>query len=184
MYGMIHQAFRDLFIERAGAAAWQEFERELGIGPADLISAMVYPDEETEALLAAGAQRLGQDLPDCLRDFGRHWVRFAGSGAYSGIMDFVGNDFPRFIANLDRMHRAVQVAMPEARVPAFTLLGVEGNVVRVGYRSSRAGLETFVEGLLGGLLERFALHGSVSLAGTAVDHGSTSSEFRVDLTPP
>lgn len=179
VYGMIHRAIREMVIAEAGDTAWAALEREFGAGPADMISAMVYPDERTVALLGAAAERLGQALPECLRRFGHHWVRFAGSGAYAGIMDFVSRDFAGFIAHLDRMHQAVCVAMPEARVPEFTLLADDGTTVRVGYRSGRTGLEPFVAGLLEGLLERFGHTGSVTRAG----EGPAGHEFVVTFEP-
>lgn len=179
MYGMIHRAIRELVLEEAGDSAWDDLERQLGIGPADMISAMVYPDDQTIALLAAAAERLGLAMPECLRRFGRYWVRFAGTGSYSGIMDFVSQDLAGFIANLDRMHHAVRVAMPEARVPEFRLLESSGNRLLVGYRSTRSGLEPMVVGLLEGLLERFGLAGTVAFAGTGPDW----AEFTIESGP-
>lgn len=180
MYGMIHRAIREMVIDTAGAPAWEALERELDVGPADMISAVVYPDEHTLTLLGAAAERMGRTVPECLRVFGGHWVRFAGGGAYAGIMDFVSQDFAGFIANLDRMHQAVRVAMPDARVPEFTLLADEGSTVRVGYRSERAGLEPFVEGLLEGLLARFGKSGRAALVGM----GPAGAEFLVELADP
>jgi len=163
MYGMIHRAVRELVIERTGAAAWEAIEREAGVGPAELISAAVYPDPLTLRVVAAAAAQMGMETADFLRMFGRHWVRFAGSGPYAGIMDFAGHDLAGFISNLDRMHRAVQSAMPEARVPQFTLVRADAAGLVVRYGSAREGLEPFVVGLLEGLMERFGHGGAVGL---------------------
>ncbi|MDE2621030.1 MAG: heme NO-binding domain-containing protein [Sphingomonadales bacterium] len=166
-----------MVIEDAGAETWDALERDLAIGPADMISAMVYPDDLTVELFQAAAARLGLSLEACLRRFGRHWVRFAAEGPYAGIMDFVSQDLAGFIANLDRMHQAVRAAMPGARVPSFTLLAQEPACLRVGYRSSRQGLEPLVVGLLEGLLDRFGLTGRVERSG----QGEAGAEFIVLL---
>ena len=80
-------------------------------------------------------------------------------------MDFTGQDFPSFIANLDRMHLAVATAMPKAQVPSFSLIKNSPGRMEVEYRSDRAGLEKFVIGLFQGLLDRFQRQGTVNIIG-------------------
>jgi len=179
MYGMIHRGMRQMVIETAGEEAWRALERELGIGPAELISANVYDDELTVGLLVAVAERLGQSLPECMGAFGRYWVRFAERGSYGAIMDFVGNDFAGFIENLDRMHQAVVVAMPRAQVPSFALVKDDGDGLVVRYRSVRSGLEPFVIGLLEGLAARYGHAARVE----QVPGPEGAADFRVVLEP-
>ncbi len=180
MYGMMHRAIRQMVTERAGSEVWQGIERELGVGPAEFISAIVHPDELTVAMLAAAAERLGLSMHACMRAFGRYWVHFAERGPYGAMMDFVGQDIVSFIANLDRMHQAVRVAMPGAQVPQFTMKCSEERRLLVRYRSTRSGFEPMVQGLLEGLLERFGHTGSVT---AGVKSGETV-EFAVELAGP
>lgn len=161
MYGMIHRAIRQMVFEEGGAEAWAAIERERGIGPAELISAAIYPDELTAELVSLAAERLALTVPECLRLLGRCWVRLAASGPYRGIMDFAGRDLASFIANLDRMHVAVVSAMPQARAPQFALVDASDDMLEVSYRSTRQGLEPFVHGLLEGLLDHFGHNGTV-----------------------
>lgn len=177
MYGMIHRAVRDMAIDRIGAAGWAEVEAQMGIGPAEFISLSTYSDELTVALIACTAEKLGLDMGAMLREFGQAWVRFAQRGSFGSMMDFTGRTLGDFIANLDRMHQAVVVAMPEARVPSFALVEDTGSHLLVDYRSERSGLEAFVGGLLEGLLDRFGLAGSVREMGP-VDGGT---RFEVTL---
>lgn len=163
MYGMIHRAIRQMVIDNAGAEDWACIEQRLGVGPQDMISAHVYEDALTVTLLESAAAEMGMTVPDCLRAFGHYWIRFAERGTYGDLMDFTGRDLPSFIANLDRMHQAVQAAMPDARVPSFALVESSSRRLRVEYRSDREGLEPFVEGLLAALVERFGMRGSVTL---------------------
>lgn len=165
MYGMIHRALRQMMIDRLGPSAWAKVELETNTGPADLISLCVYGDSKTIALIAASAARLGLPVDEALRDFGRYWVRFAELSSFGPIMDFTGEDLVTFIDNLDRMHRSVVLAMPDARVPSFSLLDETRERLLVRYRSDRTGLEHFVVGLLEGLMDRLNETGTVEIAG-------------------
>lgn len=177
MYGMVHRAIRQMMLDQLGAAAWAEVERETASGPADMISLCVYDDARTMALLTASARHLGLDMHDALRIFGRYWIRFAEQGAFGSIMDFTGRDLISFITNLDRMHQAVQLAMPDAQVPSFTLLDAVDGRLRVRYRSERVGLEPFVVGLFEGVLERMGEIGVVE----HVPSTGSAAEFAITL---
>lgn len=173
MYGMIHRGIQQMVIDRLGIEAWQDLERRQGFSPADLVSAMVYDDALTMQMLEAAADLLAIDVAGCLEAFGRHWIRFAERGSFGAILAFTGRDLPGFVANLDRMHQAVVAAMPEARVPSFAIISQERGSLLVEYRSTRSGLESFVKGLLEGLLDRFGLTGDVA----AVEGGSNGTAF-------
>lgn len=178
MYGMIHRGIREMVLEMRGPEVWNKIEQACKIGPVELISAVVYEDATTLAIVAATAETLGLDVATCLQEFGRYWVRFAERGSYGAMMDFTGQDLRTFIANLDRMHAAVSLSMPHARTPSFSLGGSTESEIRVSYWSDRAGLEPFVVGLLEGLLDRFGESGSVTL----VPGTSNGAEFLITLS--
>jgi len=161
MYGMIHRGIRFMVGEELGSNVWDEICAELDIGPEHLISASTYDDALTIRILQGAADRSGLPLSDLLRKFGRYWIKFAERGSYGAMMDFTGKDLASFVRNLDRMHQAVVVAMPEARVPSFRLIAQQAARLVIEYRSERSGLEAFVVGLLEGLLTRFGEHGTV-----------------------
>lgn len=177
MYGMIHRGIRQMVIDQFGSDIWNEVTSKLETGPEHFISAQVYDDEQTVALLAAVAERLGTTMPECLKSFGRYWIQFAERGSYGAIMDFTGKDIATFIDNLDRMHQAVQVVMPDAKVPSFRLVASSVDELQVEYRSDRSGLGPFVIGLLEGLLVRFDLAGEVE---EMVGQGN-APQFRIRL---
>lgn len=177
MYGMTHRALRQMMLDRLGPSAWAKVERETSTGPADLISLCVYDDSKTIQLIVASAARLGLPVEDALREFGRYWVRFAELSSFGPIMDFTGQDLVTFINNLDRMHRSVVLAMPDARVPSFTLIEETRQRLLVRYRSDRTGLEMFVIGLLEGLMDRLNETGTVEL----VDRPGTAIDFAIHL---
>ncbi len=180
MYGMIHRGIRQMVIDAAGQAEWDAIEQTAGIGPSELISATVYDDETTIRIVSVAAQRLNRSVADCLEDFGLYWVSFTESGPYGSIMDFTGRDLVSFIANLDRMHMAVVTAMPQARVPSFSVVEAGPEGLTVHYRSERDGLEPLVRGLLRGLLQRFDIAGEV----TQMASHSNAVAFRITYAEP
>jgi len=177
MYGMAHRALRQMMLDELGPAAWAKVERETGTGPADLISLCVYDDSKTIALISASSAHLGLPIDEALRKFGRYWVRFAELSSFGPIMDFTGQNMVTFINNLDRMHRSVVLAMPDARVPSFTLLDENDGHLLVRYRSDRTGLETFVIGLFEGLMDRLHETGTVDVA----DRAGNTIDFAIHL---
>lgn len=175
MYGMIHRGLRALVIEELGEAQWRDCEHQAGLGAGEFISVRVYDDEVTFNLVQIVAVRLGLSIEECLRKFGAYWIRFTADGPYGAMMRFTGRDITSFIGNLDRMHQSVLMAMPEARVPSFSIVDKAEGLVRVRYASERDGLEPLVAGLFEGLLQRFELQGSVE----QVDCQGKDPEFLV-----
>ena len=169
MYGMIHGGIKQMVIEKLGRTAWNSIEQDAGIGPQELIAAVVYQDDMTIRLLRSAATQLELTVDETLHAFGRYWIRFAERGSFSTIMTFTGKDIESFISNLDRMHRAVVAALPEARVPSFTIVHRADGLLQVRYRSDRQGLDLFVLGLFEGLLERFDLDGDVRQLDTSAE---------------
>jgi guanylate cyclase soluble subunit beta len=164
MYGVIHRAVRQMVLDRLGKHAWSEIESAAGIGYSQLISAELYDDEVTLALLDGAARRTGIDMDEFLFEFGRYWIRYAQSGSFGAILNFTGHDFPTFIRNLNRLHDSVREVMPKARMPRFALVSERQGEMLVEYRSTRQGLGPFVRGLLHGLLDHFGLMGEVTMA--------------------
>ncbi len=184
MYGMAHRALRQMMLDRMGPSAWAKVERETSTGPADLISLCVYDDSKTIALIVASAEHLGMPVDEALRVFGRYWVRYAELSSFGPIMDFTGQDLVTFINNLDRMHRSVVLAMPDARVPSFTLTDETRQRLQVRYRSERTGLEAFVIGLLEGVMDRMGETGTVEVLTRSETSAGAVIDFAIHLDRP
>ncbi|MFN3619567.1 heme NO-binding domain-containing protein [Sphingorhabdus sp.] len=175
MYGMIHRAMKDMISELLGKEAWFALEKKLQIGPAELLTGMVYEDALTLDIVAEAAVRLNLTVDECLFEFGKYWIRYADRGSFSSIMDFTGRNLPNFINNLDHLHLAVSAAMPGTRLPSFRTLQSSNGHLEVEYRSDRVGMENFVCGLFQGLLERFCVDGQVLI----VSRGEKSIIFDI-----
>lgn len=176
---MIHRAIREMIIEEAGQDAWQAIEASACVGPAEMISAVVYDDEVTVRILLAASVHMKRSPQEYLESFGEYWIGFAARCPYGSIMNFTGHDIVSFIGNLDQMHTAVISAMPQARVPSFLVIDALSGSIRVRYQSDREGLEPFVTGLLRGVLRRFDLAGEVECYGAR----DNSTEFQLRYQP-
>jgi guanylate cyclase soluble subunit beta len=169
MYGMIHVAVRKMVTDDLGESGWAQVLKATGYGGGEFISASTYDDGVTLAIVGASASACSQDLDHFLERLGQYWICFASDGAYKSLMAVTGADLLTFLENLDRLHTAVQAAMPAARLPSFTVTDSGQGYVRVAYASERTGMESFVTGLLQGLLHRFGHAGKVREVGRSSD---------------
>ena len=169
MYGMIHVAVRKMVADELGESGWAQVLKATGYGGGEFISASTYDDGVTFALVGASAAACSQDVDAFLERLGQYWIHYASEGAYKTLMAVTGADLLTFLDNLDRLHTAVQAAMPAARLPSFTVTDSGDGYVRVSYASERTGMQSFVTGLLEGLLLRFGHSGTVREVGRSSD---------------
>ena len=161
MYGMIHKAARELVLQAHGEAVWDRVAAAANIQDDHLISGEHYDDAVTLAAINAISEEIRTPVPELLEVFGEYWIGFTGTTAYASFLDMSGDDLPSFLENLDRLHTSVKATMPQADMPSFQVLRSTAAEIEVLYASNREGLETFVKGLLKGLLARFGETGEV-----------------------
>lgn len=154
MYGMIHQAARDLAISQLGQREWEALLAAEGLSDRHFIGVEYYSDDETMRLVQVISERLGCDMSETFHLFGRFWVGFAGASAYGRALQMAGNDLESFIGNLDRMHASIKSNMPRAALPSFEVVESGPEEIHVVYRSERTGLAPFVQGILAAVAER------------------------------
>jgi hypothetical protein len=104
-----------------------------------------------------------------LRGFGRHWVLVTAPNHYGALMNFAGTTFAEFLSNLDRMHDRVATMFHNLQQPSFEVEERGPAHLKLHYRSHRAGLAPFVEGLIDGLGERFGVR-------VEVEHGREGAD--------
>ncbi len=165
MYGMVHRAARQMVLDQHGENKWAEILKNSGLGNESFISATVYDDSITVALLETLAQHFNTNVDYILIEFGKYWIQFAYNGDYKSVMNLTGNDLFSFLGNLNRMHDSVQISIPGARLPSFLIEDATQHTISVTYASDRRGLEPFVEGLLMGLMKHFGHDGEVRMVG-------------------
>jgi hypothetical protein len=119
MYGMIHQAARDLAVSRLGQREWDALVERNGLSGRFFIGMEYYSDTETLDLVRLISERLGCGMAETLDAFGRCWIEFAGASAYGRALRMAGGDLATFLENLDRMHASIKSSMPHAKMPGL-----------------------------------------------------------------
>lgn len=169
MYGMIHKAARAFTIREHGDQRWAEIAASLDMSDEHFISGQHYSDETTVRLLGAIAADLGVEVAQLLRSFGRYWVEYTAASDYASALEMCGDDLVTFLDSLDDLHRGIKTTMPEAVLPSFSVISSDSTGIELLYQSEREGLESFVTGLLEGVMARFSEPGHV--AWTAASDG-------------
>ncbi len=178
MYGMIHQAAREMVNDQHGPEVWNDILRKSGLGEEFFISAQHYPDEKTNDLIGTISQISDKDIETVLEEFGAYWIKFSDASSFAGIMRMAGDDLFSFISNLDRLHASIKTTMNKAQTPSFEVVELTATKIGVVYRSDRTGLAPFVRGLFYGLLAHFGETGTVTHRD--IDDGCL---FTIELRP-
>jgi hypothetical protein len=175
MYGLIHQALRDLAVLHVGEEEWNRMLENAGHTRPACIGMQYYSDTTTVRMIDMVADRLGLSFDEALTAFGSHWIDFAEQTNYARILRMAGDDLTSFIDNLDRMHATIRSNMPQADMPQFEVLQSDDTGMEVRYRSTRQGLAPMVHGILQKLATRFDEHAVISHR--PMDDGAI---FRID----
>ena len=162
MYGMIHKAAREFAISELGQERWDKAVANAEMNDEHFISGQHYPDAKTNKLLGELVSISGLASDDLLERFGRYWIRFTSTTAYSSALDMAGDEIVMFLENLDHLHTSIQSTMPEADLPSFCVTHSSPTEIKLIYKSTREGLAPFVKGLLMGVLDRFSEAGEIS----------------------
>jgi hypothetical protein len=138
-----------------GEATWDRIREVAGVDVEVFISMDSYPDALTYRLVGAAAHILGEEVPVLLHAFGRHWVLNTAAHHYGQLLQAGGRTFREFLLALPNFHARVALMMPQLVPPEFACSDVAERSLHLHYRSQRAGLAPFVEGLIDGLGDLF-----------------------------
>src|SRR4051812_47275905 len=119
MYGLVNQGVQDLVVELGGDELWAAVKRHAGVELEAFVGMDVYPDDITERLVIAAADRLGMPPEDVLRAFGRRWILYTGRKGYGAVFETMGRTLPEFLGNLDAMHARLSLSLPQLEPPSF-----------------------------------------------------------------
>ena len=161
MYGLVNQGLQDYVSSVGGDALWREVRKAAGVEMEVFVSANTYSDAMTFELVGAASRVLEMPTDELLREFGKHWILYTARRGYGAIFDTMGRTLAEFLGNLDMMHTRLSLSMPELRPPSFVCEPLEGDRIRIEYRSDREGLAPMVVGLLEGLAEMYELEVAV-----------------------
>lgn len=180
MYGLVNKAIKEMMIQEYGTNGWQAICEAVDLENDHFINLQPYPDELTYQMVTAAARYANQPVPDILKAFGHHWIKYTGQNGYGDMLNLGGHDLPTFLSNLDRMHAGMSHAYPELRPPSFRCETLSPNKLRLHYQSEREGLPPFVIGLLEGLGEYLNTPLRVDHSGPC-DLDQNCEVFHIDL---
>jgi hypothetical protein len=160
---MVNKALEEMVCARLGDEAWEEIKTRAGVDVDVFVSNEAYDDEVTYKLVTAAAEVLQTPAQEILEEFGRHWILCTAREGYADLLDACGSTLPEFLANLPSFHTRVAMIFPKLAPPVFECTDRTEHSVRLHYHTHRAGLRSFVEGLLDGLGARFQTKLTVTL---------------------
>ncbi len=173
MYGMVNNSMEDMVVRHHGEAMWERIKTRANVDIDVFISNDGYPDHVTYDLVGAASVELGLPHADILIAFGEHWVMHTALGHYGDMMWAGGRSLREFLLNLPMFHARVSLMYPDLRPPVFECTDLTETSLHLHYRSTRAGLEHFVVGLLRGLGQMYQTPVTVtalSSRATGADH--------------
>jgi len=192
MYGMVNRAIKDYLIAHYGTTTWQRVQVTSNATEDDFLSMEQYPDELTVSLIHQAVPETGKSVDQLLEEVGIHWIEFALKSDYGPLLRAAGTSLREVLENLDCLHSRLVNAFPELTPPSFWCSDVEltqekkqpgyTNALVLHYLSERAGLSTFVVGLVRGLAQMLDVDCQVTLISEKTK-GADHDSFLVEYTP-
>lgn len=178
MYGMVNRAIEDMIVSTSGCDSWNCIKQEAGVDLAEFLNSSMYSDELTFKLVSAASKHLETTPEKILHAFGRYWILYTGKEGWASVIELGGDTMVSFLEGLDSMHARVQVALPDAQMPQFSVTDHD-DFLELVYRSPRDGLAPMVLGLLDGLAEKFDEHWSIKQVKYRATHSADVFHLRL-----
>ena len=182
MYGLVNKALQEMVEKQYGQEAWATIRASAKVEDDVFISLDAYPDEMTYQLVGAVCAHTGLDGAKVLHDFGRHWVLDTAARHYGHLLHASGRTFRDFLLALPNFHARVSLMMPRLVPPEFACEETAEHRLTLHYRSTRAGLVPFVEGLIHGLADLYSVEATTRIL-AARSEGEGHTVFEIDWRP-
>jgi hypothetical protein len=173
MYGMVNNAVQELVCSKFGEDAWERIKTRAGVDVDVFVSNEAYDDKITYDLVAAASVELNIPANAILEAFGEHWILHTGRSGYGQLFNAVGKTLPEFLHNLPAFHTRVKLMLPNLQPPRFEVSDETPTSLVLHYHTHRAGLSSFVVGLIKGLGTMFNTPVTVTMQqakGPSSDH--------------
>lgn len=177
MHGAVNQAIEDLVIKEFGEQAWNTIKSKTGFKEDMFLSNKSYPDEMTFKLVVAAHEVSGLSVDDLLFAFGEHWILETGMKKYGAVLQAGGRTYQEFMENLPEFHGRVMILYPNIAPPEFGVKAKTKEFI-IDYQSTRAGLTTFVQGLLNGIAKMFNQEINIEII-KRKDQGAENDRFKI-----
>ncbi|MGI9494052.1 MAG: heme NO-binding domain-containing protein [Geminicoccaceae bacterium] len=154
MYGLVNNAIRQQVIDQEGEAAWKEIVAQAQLDIPEFDALTLYDDSTTIALVSSIAAVRECEVATVLKEIGCYWIQYASTTSFANLLTLAGNDFEQVIAGHDDMHKVMKLSLTESTPPSFSIRRLDDGRFEISYKSERAGLFPFVDGLFEGLAHR------------------------------
>lgn len=145
MHGLIHKSIQSFLQGQYGQSCWDQIARRSAL-PADGFEAMlVYDDTCAESLLSAATEVLNRTRAGLLEDLGAYLV---AQEPVRRLLRFGGADYREFLLSLDELQGRGQMALPELKLPALTVLIEQHGTFRLLVRAPLPGWGAVMTGLV------------------------------------
>lgn len=168
MYGMVNQAVKGLIVQEVGESAWASIVQNTG-APSSFEDMLVYDDKITYDIVAEISRQLEVSAEDLLIKFGAYWIENIALKNYQDLLDKKKHNIYTFLQNLNAMHDHLKITYPKLMPPIIRSKELDNKDIQIDYYSKRVGLESFVIGLLQGLMEHFEVSGEISFDNNSND---------------
>jgi hypothetical protein len=170
MYGLVNKAVMDLVVTNFGDEKWESIKNKAGVEIDAFMSNESYPDEMTYSLVGAASEVLGLTPDEVLVAFGQHWVLKIAVESYGPMMKAGGKSLGEFLVNLPNFHTRVEMIYPNLKPPRFACSEITENGLKLHYFTHRAGLTSFVIGLVQGLGTYYSTPSTCTVVETKADN--------------
>jgi len=179
MYGMVNKFFIKSLMTEYGDETWSEIEKKSGLETNFFVGMEQYPDDVTYTIVGAASDVTGVSVEDTLEMFGENWVEMTAKAEY-GHYYAMADDLFDFLENLNSMHESLGAGLANLRQPSFSLSRLNDGSAQLTYKSERAGLTSFVVGLLNGLAGHYGQEIKIKVVGEK-QRGADNDQFLISI---
>lgn len=166
MHGLINRAVQCFLRDAYGGEIWTRVAAAAGVEPDGFEAMLTYPDEVTEAVLAAASARLGKPRDALLEDVGIYLVTIE---PLRRLLRFGGVSYSDFLDTLDELPGRALLAVPDLGLPPLRVSVHSDSRFTVICRSAFPGIGHVFAGVLRALADDY---GALAL----IDHGGTGHD--------
>ncbi|WP_343079698.1 heme NO-binding domain-containing protein [Ostreiculturibacter nitratireducens] len=116
MHGLMNRAVQCFLRDAYGEEVWMGVAQAAGVEPEGFEALLTYPDEVTEAVLAAASARLGKPRDALLEDVGIYLV---GLEPLRRLLRFGGVSYTDFLDTLEELPGRAMLAVPDLGLPTL-----------------------------------------------------------------
>lgn len=145
MHGLVNRSIQCFLRDSYGRDLWATVAGDAGLDPEGFEALLRYDDALTDALLDAGARRLGRSREALLEDVGIYLVT---REPIRRLLRFGGATYEDFLHSLGELPGRARLAVPELDLPDLALCAIGPGRFRLDCAGPRPGFGAVLAGIL------------------------------------